>query len=570
MPGPARGAEISVPTTLQASLLGRLDRLSSGKEIAQIGSAIGRDFSRPLLAAVAGKSESDLDDALAELIKAELVVPRGAGASAIYLFRHALIQDVAYGALLRGPRQALHSRIATALMEALPEQAEAQPEVLARHLSESQRWREAAPQWRKAAVRTLRSGAWNEGLRQLESGLKAAAALPQGEERDRCELDLQMMVGGVSMGAVGHSAPAAQSAYERAYALARELSDWRDAALAGSRLWLSAYGVGDMVRGEASTQQVLEDLAAQLTPIEQALIRSICAAMQFWQGRFAEATDAHESTRLCWAEPIELAPAAYYFMDGAVQGLITQMVLTLVKGQHQAWLAARQNTSQRLESMSPMGAVIGLTMLIYTRYVAGDWEALPLELARFDAAISRIEGAAHYRNLSRLVAARLATRAGDRAAPTSLSAAMGGAEVAFALQHLPRYQMIAGDAYADAGELDQARSYFQESLKGGPHGSQQWLRSEVLRRLGDLAAGDARGEAERLYSEARDVARAQGALLFELRATFRLAQLSGGATVGELAAVCERFTESGPEVDAARRFLDQQAEPSAATGLKTG
>src|SRR6202042_2187728 len=125
---------------------------------------IGRDFSRPLLAAVAGKSSAELDGALAELIQAELIVPRGSGPNAMYLFRHALIQDVAYGALLRGARQSLHSRIAVALTEVLPELAEARPEMLARHLTEAQRWRDAVLQWRKAAVRTLRGGAWNEGL----------------------------------------------------------------------------------------------------------------------------------------------------------------------------------------------------------------------------------------------------------------------------------------------------------------------------------------------------------------------------------------------------------------------
>ena len=125
--------ELSVPTTLQASLLGRLDRLASGKEIAQIGAAIGRDFPRPLLAAVARKPQAELDAALDELTKAELIVWRGAGESATYIFRHALIQDVAYSALLRGPRQSLHDRIATALLEVMPDQAEARPEMLARH-----------------------------------------------------------------------------------------------------------------------------------------------------------------------------------------------------------------------------------------------------------------------------------------------------------------------------------------------------------------------------------------------------------------------------------------------------
>jgi class 3 adenylate cyclase len=560
--GPTGVAEISVPTTLQASLLGRLDRLAFGKEVAQIGAAIGRDFPRALLAAVAAKPQADFDAAVGELIKADLVAAHGAPPNVTYLFRHALIQDVAYSTLLRGPRQALHDRIATALKDVLPELAESQPEILARHLSEAQRWQEAVRQWRKAAVKTLRGGAWNEGLRQLEAGLRAVAALPEGEARDAFELDLRMMVGGVSMGAVGHSSPAAQSAYERAYTLARGLGRRRDAALAGSRLWLASYGAGDLVGGERSVDRVLEELGPDIEPVERALVRSTLLGMLEFQGRFIEMATVLKETELSWARQTELAPEEYYFMDPATHGLTGHMVLSLVNGCGPSWTAACDHVRARLDAMGPIGSVICVTMLIYINYVAGAWEAMPEELARFDDTISRIEGAAHYRNLSRLVAARLRTMAGHADALEEVANVMSGVDVQFAQQHLPRYQMIAGDAFADVGEAETARGYYTEALKGGRYGSQQWLRSEVLRRQGDLARPASTDEARKLYMDALETARQQGALLFELRAALALAEIGGVEDQLVLRRVCDRFQEDGASLAEARRFLaEHDREP---------
>jgi tetratricopeptide (TPR) repeat protein len=176
--------------------------------------------------------------------------------------------------------------------------------------------------------------------------------------------------------------------------------------------------------------------------------------------------------------------------------------------------------------------------------------------------VSRIEGAAHYRNLSRLVAARMRTRAGDRAALDEVAEVMGGAEVEFALQHLPRYQMIAGDAHADVGDAETARAYYAQSLKGGPCGSQQWLRSEVLCRLGSLAAGvGSAAEAERLFVDALQTAQTQGASLFELRAALALARSGGDEALGALEKICDRLEEGGPDVVAARKLLAERAGP---------
>jgi predicted ATPase len=132
------GARSAVPATLQASLMARLDRLGpAAREIAQTGAAIGREFSYELVIAVAPRGEAETHAALDQLVAAGLVFQRGTPPEAEYQFKHALVQDTAYGTLLRGPRQALHARIAAAMRQQAPEIVERAPELLAHHLTEA-------------------------------------------------------------------------------------------------------------------------------------------------------------------------------------------------------------------------------------------------------------------------------------------------------------------------------------------------------------------------------------------------------------------------------------------------
>ena len=145
---------LAVPASLQASLMARLDRLGPAKEVAQIGAAIGREFSHALLTAVVGKPEEELDLALDRLIAAGLLFRQGAPPHATYLFKHALVQDAAYGTLLREPRRALHARIAEALESQFTDITESQPELLARHCTEAGQIEKAVGLWGKAGQRS--------------------------------------------------------------------------------------------------------------------------------------------------------------------------------------------------------------------------------------------------------------------------------------------------------------------------------------------------------------------------------------------------------------------------------
>ena len=150
---------LSVPPSLHASLMARLDRLGPAKEVAQIGATIGREFSHALLAAVARKPETELVSALDRLVAAGLVFPQGVPPHATYLFKHALVQDAAYGTLLREPRRALHARIAETLEREFVDISEAQPELLARHCTEAGLIAKAVGLWGKAGKRSLERSA---------------------------------------------------------------------------------------------------------------------------------------------------------------------------------------------------------------------------------------------------------------------------------------------------------------------------------------------------------------------------------------------------------------------------
>ncbi|MGO4838366.1 adenylate cyclase, partial [Rhizobiaceae sp. 2RAB30] len=168
----------AVPASLHASLMARLDRLGSAKDLAQIGAAIGREFSHALLAAVAGKPEAELGSALDRLIAAGLLFRQGVPPRATYLFKHALVQDAAYGTLLREARRGLHARIADVLEGQFREIASNQPELLARHCAEAGLTEKAVGLWGKAGQRSLERSALVEAVEQFTRAIGLIAALP--------------------------------------------------------------------------------------------------------------------------------------------------------------------------------------------------------------------------------------------------------------------------------------------------------------------------------------------------------------------------------------------------------
>jgi class 3 adenylate cyclase len=207
---------LAVPTSLHASLMARLDRLGPAKEVAQIGAVVGREFSYALLEAVVCKPEPELNAALDRLIRSGLLFRQGAPPHATYLFKHALVQDVAYGALLREPKRALHARIAEILEKRFPEIAENQPELLARHCTEAGLTEKAAALWGKAGQRSLARSALVEAAAQLTRSLEQIATLPSTAALRREQIKLQVAMITPVMHIKGYAAPETKAAAERA------------------------------------------------------------------------------------------------------------------------------------------------------------------------------------------------------------------------------------------------------------------------------------------------------------------------------------------------------------------
>lgn len=216
------GAEVDIPSTLNGSLMARLDRLRTGKEVAQVASVIGRTFSLDLLAAVAQLDREALEPGLAELLDAELVHRRGMAHRERYSFKHALVQDAAYASLLQKDRQQLHRRIAEVLESRRAEPEAAPPEVIAHHATAGGDFEKAVDLWLEAGQQASARFAQAEAAEHLKEGLQALESLPQGSDRDRRELALRSVLGIALAVTRGHSAPEVGETYERILALSEK------------------------------------------------------------------------------------------------------------------------------------------------------------------------------------------------------------------------------------------------------------------------------------------------------------------------------------------------------------
>ena len=214
--GDAKPAVHEVPVTLLDSLTARLDRLGPAKEVAQIASLLGREFSYQLLRAISDIPEDDLQVALTKLADAELIYAKGIPPEATYTFKHALIQDAAYGALLKSKRKQVHERVARALEMQFAYTAETQPELLAHHYTEAALTACAASYWHKAGQRAAEGSANQEAVAHLSKGLELIGTLPDTPERSGLELALQTTLGPVLIATKGYAAPEVGAVYDRA------------------------------------------------------------------------------------------------------------------------------------------------------------------------------------------------------------------------------------------------------------------------------------------------------------------------------------------------------------------
>jgi predicted ATPase len=261
---------LSIPTSLHASLLARLDRLAPVREVAQLGAAIGRQFSHELISALALMSQQRLDDALSQLVGAELIFQSGTPADAIYTFKHALVQDAAYSTLLRSRRQQLHAHIAATLERQFPDIVSTQPQLMAQHCAEAGLTDKAIGYSLKAGQQAVARSAMAEAAAQLQKGLKLIAAIADSHSQQQYELDLQMALGPALLATKGFAASEVGDTFARARTLAEQLdrAEYQVPLLYGLRLYhtvRSEFGLGLSIADEMTQiGEARADRAVQL------------------------------------------------------------------------------------------------------------------------------------------------------------------------------------------------------------------------------------------------------------------------------------------------------------------
>ncbi|MGY4505555.1 tetratricopeptide (TPR) repeat protein [Bradyrhizobium sp. GM24.11] len=312
---------LAIPTTLQDSLMARLDRLAPVKEVAQIAACIGREFGHNLLKAVTPLDEDALQRAINELLEAELIFRRGVPPDIGYSFKHALVQDIAHESLLKSKRQQIHTRIAAALKEYYPARAEMEPETIALHLAEAGLAANAVGYWLQAGRNAAGRSANLEAITHLTRGLQALNACPEGPERDRQELALQTAIGGPLIAIHGYTAPQLGTAFSRAHALCSELDD-TDALFAT----LSGKYIFHFVRGDYRAMQSLvaeASLAAERTrdmALELAAHR-LAALTAMHAGDFLTARSEFETILSRYDPDAHRPPPVHYVHDPKASAL---------------------------------------------------------------------------------------------------------------------------------------------------------------------------------------------------------------------------------------------------------
>jgi class 3 adenylate cyclase/predicted ATPase len=560
-----------VPPTLHASLIARLDRIGPiAREIAQIGATIGREFSYELTAIVAERPEQVLHDTLHRLVEAGLVFQRGEAPRSNFLFKHGLLRDAAYSTLLRGPRRALHARIAQAIEEMFPEIAESQPEVVARHRTEAGSRKQATIYWQRAGELALRRSAGSEALKHFSSALGLLEELPDATDRWQQELDIRLGLGTALITARGFRSlgPEIAKHYERAVALGRGLADDKKLFRAMWGSWYANLIIGQTEHALAIANELV-DVARRLADPDLML--------EAYHSRWANShvmglnpivlADTQRGIALYDAERHHTHTYDYGGHDTGVCAYAHSAVTLWISGfpdqaaqmadaalelghrlghppslaHAAAWSATLQ---QLLRAPGPCRELSELTMRIGREQGSNMFFMCPLLLGwTFFESGEAIKGL---------------RRMGDAVAATRQSARRFYFE----------YELLVfAEALLKAGELDHAQQLLQENLDRITSSGNRLFEAEVHRLLGMCLGKRGRdrfAEAEMRLLQAIETSEQQGALSFELRAATNLGRLwrdhNRYSEAHDLVSkVYNRFTEGFDTSDLkdARALLDE-------------
>jgi tetratricopeptide (TPR) repeat protein len=528
-------SSVAVPASLHASLMARLDRLGPAKEVAQIGAVIGREFSHALLTAVVSEPEADLLSTLERLTAAGLLLQQGVPPHVTYLFKHALIQDAAYGTLLRGPRRALHARIAETLESQFADIAETQPELVARHCTEAGLIEKAAGLWGKAGQRSLERSALVEAAELLTRALAQIGTVPATPAVRREAIKLQVAFASALFHVKGYTAPETIAAFERADAMIQE------AEALGER------ADDDLLRFSVLYAQWTGNFTAgNVTKANEVAKRFFSAAEQ--QPKSAPLLIAYRLTGATLTMLGELLPARIH-LDRAVALYVREEHSSLATrfGQdigvaalcNRSWVLYRLgypmkalgDADEALKTAQELGQA---GTLFYASYCAGILELL---CGRYDVAERRVEemfalsekhALAFWKALAELSRGYLfsATNRSDQAAKM-INSGMAAMKMYRATYLTPFSLMWLARAQAACGRVNEAQKAVSEALEVVSDTNARWDEAEIHRTAGELAHDDPE-LAELHFRRGLDIARRQGAKSYELRAATSLARLWRG------------------------------------------
>ena len=555
---------LAIPTTLHDSLMARLDRLASVRHLAQIGAAIGREFSYALLRAVARLPDNELDAALARLVASGLVFQRGTQPDATYAFKHVLVQDAAHGSLLRGSRQQLHARIAEALETHSPELTETQPELFALHYAEAGLVDKSIHYWGKAGRRSVARSAMAEAVSQLQKGLEQLALLPDSAERQRRELEFWSALGAALIVVKGNIVPETG----RACARAREL--WEQLGSPSEFLHIPyAQARYHALRGESDLARRLSEdllcLSRERNDSAGLVLGHMSSGRDLWVvGNFAPSRCHLEKVQALYDPLAHRTLAQQAGIDPHVNAEAYLGIVLFCLGFPDQALAKSSGTiaeARKLAHAPSLALSMGIGTILLS--LAGDKAALE-ERASQLTAVATEQGFPIWRGHGTMHQAWVKVESGQVAEGIALL--RNGSEARRAdgeRMWLPHYLALLARACEIAGRRDEALGLLDQTLQLTEETGVRWLAAELNRHRGEMLQRQGQSEAAELaYRKASAIAVEQGAKLWELRAAVSLARLyrdqgRGSDARALLASVYGWFTEGSdtPDLRSAKMLL---------------
>jgi class 3 adenylate cyclase/predicted ATPase len=541
---------LAIPSTLQDSLMARLDRLAPVRHVAQIGAAIGREFSYALLHTVSRLNEDELLSALDRLVASELVFQRGTPPDAVYTFKHSLVQDAAHSSLLRSSRQQLHAQIADALETHFLELKDSQPEILAQHYAEAGLPEESVAYWGRAGQRSAARSAMAEAAAQLQKGLDQLVLLPDSPERQRQELEFWSALGAALRHVKGVAAP------EKGHAFARARELWERLGSPSEFLHIP-YGQSNyhIYHGESELAQRLAEDLLRLSrqrgdTAGLVLGHRVSGQGLLFVGRFGSAR-SHLEEVLALYDPISHRSLVNQTGSHPRVGSRGHLGIALfcLGFPDQASAQSRAGIAEALTLAHPPSLAASLAMGARLLSLGGDNAALDERAGQLIAAATE-QGFPMYQALGTIYRGWAKARTGNIAEGLSLlRSGLSAYRATGAVYTMPYYIDLLAKACELAGQVEEASTLLDSALQLAEKIGERWVAAELYRHKGQLLLRQGYFDAaEELYRKALCIAREQEAKLWELRAAVSLAQLLHGQgrhseARGLLAPIYGWFTE---------------------------